>query len=83
MFLLATSNGARGAKTVLEIAHARSHSKTLMKYQHFLYLNTMRILIKLEELLIESYWINLKILLKFLVRTYNYEYINIYKGKSS
>ena len=31
----------------------------------------------------ESYWINLKILLKFLIRTYNYEYINIYKGKSS
>ena len=80
MFLLATSNGARGAKTVLEIAKSPLENSneiptfSLPKYN--------RILIKLEELLIKSYWINLKILLIFLIRTYNYEYINIYKGKS-
>ena len=65
MFLLATSNGARGAKTVLEIAHARISLENSNEIPTFLYLNTIRILIKLEELLIKSYWINLKILLIF------------------
>ena len=78
MFLLATSNGARGAKTVLEIAHARFSLENSNEIPTFSLPKYNENFDKVRGITDRELLDEFEILLKFLIRIYNYEYFNIH-----